>query len=73
MARNHFYVLLNFTDEVMEIGNSDMPDARDLSLARKRYFSDLGFKFPIGMFSYRRGGSKADCVNPEMGLTSRMT
>ena len=46
----------------MGIGHSDIPDARYCSLARKRFFSDLGFNFPIGMFRYRRGGSKADWV-----------
>ena len=58
MARKHFYVLVNSTDEVIGIGHSDMPDARYLSLARKRYFRELGFNFPIGMFKYRRGVSK---------------
>ena len=62
MARKHFFVLVDLIDEVTGIGHSDMPDARDLSLARKRYFSDLGFKFFIGMFRYIRGGSKADWV-----------
>ena len=46
----------------MEIGHSDIPDARDFSLARNLYFSDFGFKFPIGIFRNRRGGSKADWV-----------
>ena len=59
MTRKNFYILVNLTDEVMEIGHSDMPYARDISLARKRYFSDLGFKFPIGILRYRRGGSKS--------------
>ena len=58
MARNHFYALANLTDEVIGIGQSDIPDARNRSLARKRHFSNLGFKLPIGMFRYRRGGSK---------------
>ena len=57
-ARNNFYVLVHLTDEVMGIGHSDIPDTRDRSLARRCYFSDLGFKFPIGFFKYRRGGSK---------------
>ena len=39
-----------------------MPDARDCSIARECYLSNLGFKFPIVMFRYRRGGSKADWV-----------
>ena len=38
--------------------DSDIPDARNCSLARKRYSIDLGFKFPIRMFRYRRGDSK---------------
>ena len=58
MARNHFYVLVNLTDDVMVIVHSDMPDVTDISLAQKCYFSDLGFDFPIGMFRYRIGGSK---------------
>ena len=43
----------------MGIGHSDMTDVRDCSLARKRYFRDFVFKFPIRMFRYRRGGSKS--------------
>ena len=57
-ARNHFYVMVNMTDEVMGIGNSDMTDARNCSLAQRFYVSELGFKFPIEIFKYRRGGSK---------------
>ena len=49
---------VNLTYEVMGIGHSDMSDAKDLSLALKRYFRKLVFKFPIGMFRYRIGGSK---------------
>ena len=60
MARDHFYILVNLTDEVMGIGHGDMPYERDRSLVPKRYFSDLGLKFPIGIFSYRRGGIRAD-------------
>ena len=59
MARNHFYVLVNLTDEVMVIYHNDIPDTRDRSLVRKCYFSDLGFKFTIAIFRYRRGGSKS--------------
>ena len=55
--RKNFYILVNLTDEVMGIGHSDMTDVRDCSLARKRYFRDFVFKFPIRMFRYRRGGS----------------
>ena len=62
MTRKHFYVLVNLTDEVLGIGHSDMPDTRDCSPARKCYFSDIDFKFPIGMFRYRRSGSKTDWV-----------
>ena len=61
MTRKHFYALINLTNEVMGIGKIDITDARDCSLARKRHFSDLGFKFPIGMFLYRRCGNKAYC------------
>ena len=57
MARKNLYALVNLTDEVMGIGKIGIPDARDCSLARKHQFSDLGFKFPIGMFRYIRGGS----------------
>ena len=39
-----------------------MPDVMDFSIARKCYLIDLGFKLPIGMFRYRRGGSKSDQV-----------
>ena len=33
MSRNHFYVFVNLTDEVMGIVHGDMPYARDCSLA----------------------------------------
>ena len=36
MARNYLYVMVNLTYEVMEIGHSDVPDARDISLLQKR-------------------------------------
>ena len=62
MSRKHFYVLVNLTDEVIVIGQSEMPDVMDFSIARKCYLIDLGFKLPIGMFRYRRGGSKSDQV-----------
>ena len=58
MSIKHFYVLVNLTDEVMGIGQSEMSDARDRSILRKIYLIDVGFKFTIGMFRYRRGGSK---------------
>ena len=63
MTRKNFYVVVNLTDEVMVIGQSEMPDARDRSIVRKCYLSNLGFNFPVGMFRYRRGGSKADWVD----------
>ena len=44
MTRKHFYVLVNFTDEVMGISHIDMPDARDQSLARRFYFSKPWFQ-----------------------------
>ena len=50
MARKHFYVVVNLTDEVMVIGQSEMPDARDCSIVRKCYLSKLGFNFSIGIF-----------------------
>ena len=40
-----------------------MPDARDCSIVRKCHLSNLGFNFPVGMFRYIRGGSKADWVD----------
>ena len=58
MARKNLYALVNLTDDGMGIGKICSPDARDCSLARKHQFSDLGFKFPIGIFRYRRVGSK---------------
>ena len=58
MARNHFYALVNLTDEVMGTGQIEIPYARDHSIERKSYPSNLGFKFPIGIFRYRRGGIK---------------
>ena len=61
MSREKFYILVNLRDEVMVIGQNETRDARDISIARKRYPINLGFKFFIGMFKYRRGGSKADC------------
>ena len=61
MARKNLYALVNLTDEVIGISKIDIPDARNCSLARKHQFSDLGFKFPIGMFLYRRCGNKAYC------------
>ena len=39
-----------------------MPDATDNSIVRKLYVSNLGFKSPIGVLKYRRGGSKSDLV-----------
>ena len=62
MSRKLFYALVNLADEVIVIGQSEMPDVMDFSIARKCYLIDLGFKLPIGMFRYRRGGSKADQV-----------
>ena len=62
MERKHFSVLLNLTDKVILIGQSEIPDARYHSISRKRYLSDLGFKFSIVLFRYIRGGSKADWV-----------
>ena len=62
MGRKHFYVVVNLTDEVMGIGQSEMPDARDSSIVWKCYLSNLGFKFSVGIFRYRRGGSKSDWV-----------
>ena len=62
MSRKHFYVLVNQTDEVIGVVQSEMPDVMDFSIARKCYLIDLGFKLPIGMFRYRRGGSKSDQV-----------
>ena len=62
MTMKHFYVLVSLTYELLVIGGSDRPDARDRSLAQKYYFSNLGFKFSIGMFRYRTGWSKADLV-----------
>ena len=62
MSRNHFYVLVNLTGEVIRMGQSEMPDVMDCSILRKCYLSDLGFNISIGMFRYRRGGSKEDWV-----------
>ena len=62
MEMKEFYVLVNLTDEVMGINQSEIPDALDHSISRKCYLSDLHFKFPIGMFRYIRGGSKSDWV-----------
>ena len=62
MARKQIYVLVNLIDEVMGIVHSDMQDEGCHSLLQKRFFSDLGFKFSIGMFRYRSGGGKADWV-----------
>ena len=59
MARKHFYVLVNFTDEVNGIYQIEMTDARCRSIAWKFYLSNIGFKFLIEMFRYRRCGSKA--------------
>ena len=50
MARKHFCVVVNLTDEVMVIGQSKIPDARDSSIFRKCYLSNLGFNFSIGVF-----------------------
>ena len=58
MSRKHFYVLVNLTDEVIGISKSEMPDVMDCSIARKCYLSEFGFKLPIVIFRYRRGGSK---------------
>ena len=63
MTRKNFYVVVNLTDEVMVIGQSEMTDARDRSILRKCYLNNLGFNFPAGMFRYIRGGSKADWVD----------
>ena len=60
MGGKHFYVVVNLTDEVMGIGQSEMPDARDSSIVRECYLSNLGFKFSVVIFRYRRGASKAD-------------
>ena len=43
MSRKHFYLLVNFTDEVMGIGQSEIPDARYSSIVQKNYPSNLGF------------------------------
>ena len=59
MEGKNLYFLVNLTDEVMGISQSEIPDARDRSIAQKRYLSNLGYKFLIGMFGYRRGGSKS--------------
>ena len=58
MSRKHFYVLVNQTDEVIGVVQSEMPDVMDCSIARKCYLSEFGFKLPIVIFRYRRGGSK---------------
>ena len=58
MTRKHFYVLVNFTDEVMGIGHNDMLDARDHSLARKRCFSDLGSSLPLECLGIEEVGVK---------------
>ena len=50
MARKHFYVVVSLTDEVMGIGQSEIPDARDYSIVRKCYLSNLGINFSIGIF-----------------------
>ena len=63
ITRKSFYVVVNLTDEVMVIGQSEMPDARYRSIVRKCYLRNLGFNFPVGMFRYRRGGIKADWVD----------
>ena len=63
MTRKNFYVVVNLTDEVMLIGQSETPDARDCSIVRKRHLSNHDFNFPVEMFRYRRGGSKADWVD----------
>ena len=62
MERKHFYVLVNLTDEVVGIGQSEIPEDRDHSIVRKRYPSIPGFKFPIIMFRYRRCEIKSDWV-----------
>ena len=58
MARKHFCVLVNIIDEVMGIGQSEITDNRDFSIARKLYLSDIGFKFTIGIFRYKKVGVK---------------
>ena len=50
MARKRFYLVVNLTDEVMVIGQSEIPDARDCSIVRKWYLRNLGFNFSIGIF-----------------------
>ena len=62
MERKHLSVLLNLTDKVILIGQSEIPDASYHSIARKRYLRNIGFKFAIVLFRYIRGGSKADWV-----------
>ena len=50
MARKHFYVVVSLTDEVMVIGQSEIPDARYFSIVQEYYLSNLGFNFSIGIF-----------------------
>ena len=50
MSRKHFIVVASLTDEVMVIGQSEIPDARDYSIVQKFYLSNLGFNFSIGIF-----------------------
>ena len=59
MASKNFYVLVYFTDEVMGICQSEITDDRDRAITQKSYIRYLGFKFPIWIFRYRRGGSKS--------------
>ena len=50
MEKKDCYVVLNLADEVMLIGQSEIPYDRDCSIVREWYLRNLGFNFSIGIF-----------------------
>ena len=59
MTRKNFYIVVNLTNVVIGIGQTERPDARNRSIMWKCYPRKLSFKFTVGIFRYRIGGSKA--------------
>lgn len=56
------YQVFHLTDDTMQIDEEKFPDARQRSRARKRFIEKLSFRFPMGLFIFKRTGSLCDWV-----------
>ena len=68
------YTLIQVDDEAMGISSDDTPDRKVRSKDRSKFIADLGFNFPIGVFTYERYGTLGKwyvCFRMEPGHTEQ--